>query len=291
MEAFPEKLTIGDKEYTLVKQRREAPMAVYKHGSTFLRVGHKRDVEKELAQRDKLKEYGFPIPRRFREGETKEGWVYYTERSMGNENFTDIFVKDIERQGMIDEKSFQQFMSITKEFAEAQLKTIDDKADVKQFFESTSVKDIGKDFTADERKKIEKLVLEAAERLAVFPLVLTHGDFNSHNLYRNGVIDFEGLFYAPVGYDIATNIFNPEFFPLLGDYELINPYRFSTEQKKQYYDFFDKFYLEKGIPRISDYCKYFEFFRATWLTANKSHIPKVHEFRINLYRKYFLEDK
>ena len=287
---FPEKLTIGGKEYVFVKQRRKAPMAVYKYGSTFLRIGEKKAIQKELVERDKLKEYGFPIPRRFRDGTMGE-LAYYTEKSIGNENFTEIFIKDIEKQGTIDEKSFQQFMAITKEFAEAQLKTIDPKANIKEFFQNISVKDIAQDFNAEEVKKIEKLLVEASERLSVFPFVLTHGDFNSHNLYRQGVIDFEGTFYAPAGYDIVTNIFNPEFFPLIGDYEILNPYRFSSEQKKQYFDFFDKFYLERGIPRLSDYVKYFEFFRATWLTANKSHIPKTHQFRKNLYRKYFLQDK
>lgn len=287
---FPEKLSINGKEYSLVKERRSAPMAVYKFDKTFLRIGEKKDIEAELKERDTLKEFGFPIPRRFRVGETEEGLSYYTEKAMGTRNFSEIFLQDIEKEGTISQKSFQQYIDITKQFAEAQLKTINEKADLKGFFNSTSVRDIYKEFTQEEGKKIEKWVQEASERLAIFPFVLTHGDFNSHNLYRQGVIDIEGLFYAPVGYDIATNIFNPEFFPVLGDYELVNPFRFTAEQKKEYYEFFDAFYLERGVPRISDYAKYFEFFRATWLTAKKDHIPKVQKFRKELYKKYYLEE-
>lgn len=287
---FPESIKINGKEYNLVKERREAPMAVYKFDKTYLRIGDKEDIEAELKMRDQLKEHGFPVPQRFRQGQTDDGMFYYTEKAIGVENFSEIFIKDLEKQGSIDQKSFIQFIDISKEFAAAQLNTINEKADIKEFINAVNLKDIYKEFSR-EKDKIEKFVEEAKERLSIFPLVLTHGDFNSHNLYRQGVIDFENLFYAPAGYDIVTNIFNPEFFPILGDYEVVNPFRFTQEQKQEYFKVFDEFYLEKGIPRISDYEKYFSFFRATWLTANKEHIPKVQQFRKELYKKYFLEDE
>jgi hypothetical protein len=288
---FPEKLNINGKEYILVKERRGSPMAVYKFDKTYLRIGDKKNIEQELKMRDTLKEFGFPIPRRFKEGQTEDGMHYYTEKSMGSSNFIDIFVKDIEKEGVISEKSFSQLMAVVKDYAVAQLKTKSDKENLKAFEKAINIKDLYKGFKADEKVKIEKMFEEAKERLSVFPLVLTHGDFNPHNLYRQGVIDFEELFYAPVGYDIVTCVFNQELFPVLGDYEVTNPFRFSTEQKQKYYDFFDNLYLEQGIPRLSDFAKYFEFCRAIWLLRDREDIPKVQDFRIEIFRKMFLQEK
>ncbi len=285
---FPETLKINGKEFTLVKKRREAPMAVYKFDKKYLRIGDKDDLREELKIRDKLKEFGFPVPRRFKEAKTEEGLYYYTEQAIGYESFSDIFTKEIEAEGAITEKSWKQFLAVTKDFASAQLKTTIKKTDYTEFTNAIDLKKFYSEFPS-ERAKTEKFYEVVKERLSIFPFVLTHGDFNSHNLYRQGVIDFENLFYAPVGYDIVSSIFTPEFFPIKGDYEYKGSFRFTSDQKKDYLEFFDKFYLDNGIPRISDCLKFFEFGRAVWLTANKEDYPKVREFRLNEFSKRYLE--
>jgi hypothetical protein len=286
MQLHPE-VTINGRTFRLVKKRREAPMAVYRSDNRFLRIGDKENLQAELKMRDSLKEYGFPIPNRFKESKTEDGLYYYIEKSMGYKHFSQIFKDDIENKGDVSSRSFSEFLRVVKEFAVAQLNTKTSKHDYNEFTNAIDIKVLMKELSSY-KKKIWNFYEEAKERFSIFPSVLTHGDFNSHNLYKRGVIDFENIFYGPAGYDLVSAVITPDYFPIRGDYEVVSPFRFSDEHKEKYFKVIDELYLENGLPRLSDYTKYFEFCRATWMTAKMGHMPKLHKFRTDLYIKNFL---
>jgi hypothetical protein len=288
MPKFKEELKVNGKTFKLVKERRSAPMAVYRYGARYLRVGAKAELEKELAVRDKLKEYGFPIPKRFKQATVDDDLHYYIESSIGSTPFMDVFKTEIALKGEISEKSFGEFVRITKQFAEAQLKTQAKEKDWKGFTEAIQIRGLVAEMKTH-KAKIMKLYEEVKRRLEIFPFVLTHGDFNPNNLYRRGVIDFENLFYGPAGYDLVTNVINSDYFPSRGDYDLVDSFSFTDEQKKKYFEKIDKFYLDKGLPRVSDVANYFEFCRAVWLIpGRKKDIPSVVKFRKERFIKKFL---
>jgi len=118
--------------------------------------------------------------------------------------------------------------------------------------------------------------------------VLTQGDFNPHNLFPEGVIDFEETYYGPAGYDLVTNIFSNTYFPETTGYEWIRLYSLTPEQKDIYYKRLDRIYTEAGLPAISDFCEHFEFLRAVWLTMRNHKTPKLQQWRYELFKKSYL---
>jgi len=107
---------------------------------------------------------------------------------------------------------------LIKKYAEAQLNTVTSKKFMKNEFRSM----INYETVIKEIPRLDKKITEAMQRveshIAVLPIVLTHGDFNPHNILENGVIDWERASYAPLGYDLATNISHIFFFPLNNDF-------------------------------------------------------------------------
>ena len=283
---LPEVIVINGKNFKLVKKRRSTAMAVYKFDKRYLRVGERKDLDAELKMRDKLKSYGFPVPDRFPRTRMQGKLYYYTERALGYKSFSEIFRNDIEETGEISKKSLNELIRVVKNFAEAQLKT-QKKESYANFTNSLNMQALLRELPK-EKNKIRKIYDEAKKRLSIFPMVLTHGDFNAHNLYRKGVIDFENLVYGPAGYDIISCLSTPDYFPVRGNYEILTSFRFSDEQREKFLKVFDKLYLQNGLPRLSDYVYYYDFCRAVWLTAKSHHIPKIQQFRYELFKKKFL---
>jgi thiamine kinase-like enzyme len=281
---FTPTLKVNGREFKLVKLRREAPMAVYRCEGLFMRVGKSDDLHKEVRERDKLKTYGFPIPTRYKKTKIDGDSHYYLEESMGRKHFTQIFGEKYKTEGEVSDRDFKDFIKIVKRFAEAQLKTAVKKKNFTEFANAIRIRRLKK-ILPKYASKIDTVYSEAKEKLSMFPFVLSHGDFNTHNLYKKGVIDFEGLFYGPAGYDIVSAIFTIEMIDVKGN-EF--PVRFTQEQKNMYYEVFDNLYLENGLPRLSDYAKYFEFCRAVWLTTNSSISDDAKEYRKEFFIRNFL---
>jgi len=73
------------------------------------------------------------------------------------------------------------------------------------------------DMLFDELPHLQEITTNAfyksQKRLSIFPTVFSQGDFNPHNLFPKGVIDFDMGFMAPFGYDLVTAILHTYAFP------------------------------------------------------------------------------
>lgn len=276
---FPATINLKGKKFTLIKQRQFQDVGVYSGGNSYLRLGNTKVIAKEIIKHNKLLRLGFPLATIIEQGKLGSR-AYYIETSLGKYHLGEIFRRDVKRSGKISAKNFQDFLAVSNTFARAQLKTISSKSHKNKFSATIHINILAKELPAQKHKLLKKFT-KAAKRLAVFPYVLTHADFCPHNLFKNGVIDFEHQSLAPAGYDLITNIITIDGFPTEGDYELIGGYRFTPNQRKKYLAEMDKIYLAHGLPKISLFQKEFAFCREIWLTARMHKTPKLQQFRYN----------
>lgn len=280
---FPPFLNLKGKKFTLVKQRQFQDVGVYSGNNSYLRLGNTQVITKEIAKHNKLMKLGFPLATITEQGKFGS-WTYYIETSLGKYHLGEVFKQEINKFGKISVKTFSDFLNVSKIFARAQLQTATQKNYINKFVATIHLNILAKELPQQKQKLLKKFD-RIAKKLAVFPYVLTHADFCPHNLFKNGVIDFEHQSLAPAGYDIVTNIITIDGFPTGGDYELIGGYRFTPNQLKQYLTAMDKIYFAHGLPKISRFQKEFAFCREVWLTARMHRFPKLQQFRYNRFIK------
>ena len=71
------------------------------------------------------------------------------------------------------------------------------------------------------------------------------------------------------------------------DYEFYAKYRFTPEQKREYFKRMDAISVEAGFPPLSQFEEDFKFCRALWLAANLPHVPKLQQFRYDMVIEKF----
>jgi hypothetical protein len=279
-------LTISGKLFQFVKRSRRGNVSIYKFGELFARVGEQNVIEPMIALHKKFVQFGFPVPEIVEQGEV-DGKKYFLEKSLGEKFFSFLFADDIKKYGVISPELFEKFISITGKFAWAQFQTKVSSHKGLSITDLIGPKDLAEELP-EFGGRIMKLYGEALGKIKTLPLVLTHGDFCSHNLFPAGIIDFEKAYFAPVGYDIVTNIFQNKYFPASREYEYFQYYVVSEEQENLYYERLDALYREAGLPEISKYKEPFEFCRAVWHTARNSKSPKLQKWRYEFFKKQYL---
>ena len=278
---FASQITVGGRMYRHVDTQRGGTSAIYKDDINYLRIGESDKMRKDLTLHKKLESLGFPVPKLLGEG-SYEGMYYFIEESLGEDHFGNIFRKETEKYGHIQDQTFDQFVRILALFAKAQLNTAtSDKA-------WDSFKNgIHLDFIINELPDKEKEILRAykmvGDRLSVLPFALVHGDLTPFNVYPKGVIDFEDSFVGSVGYDLGTIIEHLNWFPESRDFEYYKVYNFTVEQKKRISDMVDELYREYGLPRFSDYLDDLNFVRGVWFTVRNFRSPKLQKYRYKLF--------
>lgn len=281
-----EEIIIDGKTFRLVKRSRRGDVAVYTSGKLYARVGERGVVGQMMQLHKKFDGFGFPVPAIVGQGENTVG-AYYVEESLGKKRLSEMFKDEVGKLGSISAELFEQFLRISEKFAKAQLHSVEEKPGNFSLADVIRPKDLAVELP-EFGEKILRLFEEAVSALKVFPPVLTQGDFNPHNLFPRGVIDFEKIYYAPAGYDLVTNIFHINWFPESREYEYYRGYSFSKEQEVLYYKRFDAIYLEAGLPKLSDYKGHFEYCRAIWSTARNHQMPKLQKWRYELFKKQYL---
>ena len=284
---FPNNIDINGTQFTFVKQSRRGEVAIYTSGSLYARVGEKKVIEDKIALHKKFESFGFPVSPIVGQGAITAG-SYYLEESLGEKCFSFLFQDDMKKFGMISPELFEKFLGVTEVFARAQLRSAISDKSTDSFSGLIGPKDLVKELPKFEEKILRRFD-DAILELKVFPLVLTQGDFNPHNLFPIGVIDFEETYYGPFGYDLVTNIFSNNYFPETPGYEYIRLSSFTDEQKNLYYTCLDKICIQAGLPRVSAYREHFEFLRAIWLAKENHKLPKLQQWRYELFRKNYLE--
>lgn len=279
------KIVINGKIFEHVKNRHHAPVSIYKAADVYLRIGPKDKIQKEIDVLKKLEAFGFPVPHFLEEGNF-ENRYYYTETSIGDEHFSQIFKKNLSLSAVVSNADIGKLIEFTKKYAEAQLKTINpvNKFVPSQFEDFIHLSTLLTELPQLETKTV-KAIQKVEKVMVQLPQALTHGDYNPHNIYPGGIIDWESSAIMPLGYDIATNIIQIYFFPLKGDYEFIGGYTYSKEQIGWYWDEIDKVYVEHGLPKISNFKNDFIFSRCIWSVVRMQKTPKIQKWRYDQYEK------
>lgn len=281
-----ETITLAGREFVLVAIQREGESAIYKCGEEFARAGVRERILKDLELHKRMAAFGFPVAELRGEGEHENGY-YFIESSLGERHFGDLFAEDMRVEGRILDETFARFVAISQRFAEAQLRSIDREKNFDQFADGIHL-DILTEELPEDAESIRRYFERVKERVGVFPFVITHGDFNSRNLYPAGVIDLEDSFMGPAGYDLATNIFHTRYMPDSPEYEYFRRYSFTEEQEREYLGAMDVLYARHGLPKLSDYFDDFGFCRAVWMLVRMHQWPKLQKFRYDLFRKDYL---
>lgn len=268
--------------------QRGGQSAVYKSADSYVRIGESEKIHADLALHKSMEEAGFPVAKVLAEGE-QNGQAYFIETSLGDKHLGKVFAEDVEQNGVISDEDFEQLLTVAERFARAQLTTRSETKNYEEFSRG-----IWFDRLCDELPehavKLRARFAEVQERTAGLPFVITHGDFNPNNLYEAGVIDLEDSFHAPYGYDLVSAISHINYFPDSRDYEFFAKYRFTPDQKQEYFERMDAISVEAGLPPLSQFEEDFEFCRALWLAANLPHVPKLQKFRYDMVIEKFLQN-
>lgn len=283
-----DRIEIQGKTFEFVKVQRDGNSAIYKSNDSYLRIGESHKIHSDLALHKRMESAGFPVARLIAEGEL-DGKVYFIESSVGEKTLSATFAEEAETTGVISEGSFNQFLNITDQFARAQLHTQTSERDFEGFADGIHL-DILCQELPDYAEKIQARFKKLQERTSELPFVISHGDYNPHNLYPGGVIDLEDSYHAPFGHDLIGGIVSIDYFPDSKEFEYFAKYRFSEEQKKKYLNLLDEICNEQGLPRLSDFQFDFEFTRAVWLLVRMHKWPKIQKFRYDKFIEKFLSD-
>lgn len=281
-----ESLVLGEGHFTLVNLQRDEATAVYRGGDTFVRIGRPDKMVPNFNLHKKMESAGFPVPRLIDSGNYGE-LFYFTEKSLGDRHLGDEFAVDVEATGEISEEHFNQLVSLVKKFALAQYGTAKAE-DVESLRNGIHLELLCKEMLEDDAVKLQAKFKEVTERLSVFPYVITHGDFNPHNIYECGVIDFEDSFYGPFGYDLTTALVHIRNFPLEDTDEFRALYNFTPEQIERFTDALDAISTDLGLPPLSLYTDDLDFLRTIWSAVRMAKYPNLQEFRFNRLRSDFL---
>ncbi len=286
----PREIKIQGKTYRYVRTREQQNVSVYQSKHAYLRMGSVRTIQSEIGKHNAFLLNGFPVPKI-----TESGWffdsAYYVEKSFGKEQLSKFFTRDYKKHGEISRAHFNALLSIVGQFARAQLSSATTKKFWEEFFHTIHLAILKKEAPLL-AKDLERVCKKIQKEVSHFPFVVSHGDFNVHNIFSQGVIDMEHVTHAPAGYDLVTLIAHIDMFPSVAKYEYRRQYEFSEKQKQDYFFFIDTLYAHAGLPHPSLYKKEFQFCRAVWSAARMQRYPKLQAWRFGIvkdFMKYFLD--
>lgn len=275
-------ITINGTTYDFIKKRAYQPVAIYGNESAVLRIGPPEDIEKEIRFQEDLINHDFPVPHILRRGEF-EGMSYFTEESFGDKHMGDILREDFEKNGCVSDSNFGIILSLTEKLVKAQLEAIGEN-NPESFFLGIHMNTIVEELP-EWKEGIEKCFEKCVAKTKDLPFVLTHGDFNPHNFFERGIIDFGSSFEAPLGYDTVSCIFHSLNFPTSESSEMVRSYQFSQEQIERYLDTIDEVHKKNGLPPVTNYVDDFIFARVVWSVVGMEGFPVIREWRIQHFKE------
>ncbi len=282
----PLMIELEGRSFNFVTMRRGDQLAIYKGDGEFARIGQPKSIFADVSFHKQMLKSGFPVAPIITEGE-KDGQAYFIEKSLGERHFGDIFTDEFQVNGKISDTSFESFLSIVERFARAQLTTESKLKDADEFAQGIHLDEVCDEFPelADRLRARYRI---AEKKTTSLPFVMTHGDFNPHNIYPLGVIDFEHAHHGPYGYDLVSAIMHIDYFPDSKAYEYSAGYRFTSSQKKKYFERLNAISQGAKLTPLSQYEDDFYFCRAIWMLAKLAHVPLLQKFRYDaIVQKFF----
>src|SRR3989344_115795 len=233
-------MIINGKQYVFYVRRAYTPIDVYKSQDSFLRIGPAKLISKEVATHKQLSNLGFPVAPLLGEG-TYEDQAYFIEKSLGDKHYGDIFATDTTLHGSISDEHFTAWLKLVKAYEKVQMKTAKKNQDWEGFEKTIHYADILTELP-DMKNSIIQAIEKIKNTLSSSTFVMSHNDFNSHNIFPKGIIDLDRASYSPVGYDLITNIFQIFLHPCLpadraknDNFEFSRKYEFSKKQIESYF--------------------------------------------------------
>lgn len=279
-------LVIDGQTFELVGVQREGVSAVYRGGGSYVRIGEPHKIERDLAFHRRMEEAGFPVAKLLGAG-AHGGFAYFIEASLGERRLGLLFAEDFETQGAVGEAHIAELIAIVEKHIIAQMGTRMSESAWDDFQSGIRLPELCAELP-DEARKIRERFARAKIALTLFPFVVTHGDFNAQNLYRDGVIDLEDSFCAPVGYDPLSVLATIDAMPESRDYEFYARYHLSEAHRVRYLGEIDTIARANGLPTFSEHEEDFAFCRWVWLTVGMQRWPRIRQWRYDRFRKRFL---
>ncbi|MEZ4733054.1 MAG: phosphotransferase [Caldilineaceae bacterium] len=204
-------LQINNQTYTLVCGDRFRGRAVYRGPAAYLRIGLPAVIEHEIAIHRRLLALGFPVAPLLQTG-VQDGQPFFIEAALGDAVWGDRLEVETHQHGAVLDASFADLLVLILRWTEAQLQNLapaETRADLAATVRLADVERLLPEHILLTRQVFAR----AQQRLALFPTVLTHGDFHPHNLCPGGVIDLEFVHWSVAGYDAITGLFADDLLP------------------------------------------------------------------------------
>ena len=279
-----QKISLDGRDFTLVREQRSG-LSLYKSNDAYLRIGDPLRIAHEIETHRKMEEAGYPVPHLISSG-TLEEYAFLIESALGDKTFRVLFEESIHAHGVIVDDLFARFLEITRLYLSAQAKTrVEPDRDA--FAHGVHLEMIVKELPQYQYSLPDKFD-RILRKLAAYPYVLSHGDFNAANMFPNGVIDLEDSFPAPFGFDAISAISTLDWFPDSPEYEYYARYRFSASQRVAYFAMCDEVAREAGYPPPSLHADDFGFCRAIWSCVRMDQWPKLQAWRYDKFIKTYL---
>jgi len=277
MEDLGQQLQLEDTNWNFVKARTLGQGAVYlsADGNRYLRTGSDEYIRDEAEFAKSIHDMGFPVPEVLSDGTIDANTYYFTESSLGTKTFGDAFREEYRDSGAIDETSFGQYCRVASLFLIAQLKSATSIGEQSNLRDGVNLDNVIEENPDLGKEALEEAFAKAVARVAILPLVLTHGDFGPFNMLPGGVIDFEHKFIAPAGFDVITSPFVGRFWNFTwpdGTKQLA--YDFSERQIQHYLDTIDSTASSLGLKNLSIFTDDMVLLKAIWDTSFEKQIAE-----------------
>ena len=216
-------LQINNRTYTLVCGDRFHGRAVYRGAAAYLRIGLPAVIEREMAIHRHLLAQGFPVAPLLQTG-VQDGQPFFIEAALGDAVWGDSLEAETHNHGAVQASAFADLLALILRWTEAQLRNPAPAQTRVNLAATVRLADVERLLPAY-ALLTRQVFARAHQRLAVFPAVLTHGDFHPYNLCPGGVIDLEFVHWSVAGYDAITGLFADDLLP-----STPTDYRYTTLQ-------------------------------------------------------------
>ena len=278
-----EDITIEGKNFAYVKHRLiGGKVFTNQDKSEYLRTADPAEIAGEANLTKDLYERGFPVPEVTATGTLEDGTAYYTEKSIGDRVFAEIFKEEIKAKGQISNETFDAFINVIKRYCSAQFNPknfVPRNADSLEKISLLTNAMRNNPPSAEMQSMFAEAYKKANERVSTLPWGYIQPDLDPFNILHDGIIDFELADFGPIGYDALTNIYFERMWP---KHEI--SYHFNDEQIARYVAAIDAIAKENNLPAISSYTDDFLVLKAIWSSAKPKNSEENQERNADLWK-------
>ncbi len=261
-------IKLNKTEFEFFVSRSYDPIDIYKSDNSFLHIGRPDLIEREIQAFRDFSESGFPVAKLISDGVFEDRRFFITQ-SVGDHHFGDLFADDMRQNGFITPNLFDKWLLFTAKYTEVQFGTVRHGIKFDDFAKIIHLQTLYEELPSC-HDLFDKSMTKIKSKLSSSTFVLSHNDFNSHNIFPAGVIDMERVGYSPSGYDLVTNLFHIYLHPKDQSFEFYRHYEFSKQQIDKYL---------KTFPSIKGCLNELLVCRAIWSSTQMQRWPKIQAWR------------